>query len=399
MTTNAIRTRSERRDPPRRIVTWLLALVIGCAGAAQALANRTHAEIELVGHGHVYSIDANLHPPRTQQDLLRDRPPQSLRDAIQALNDDGYELIESINDDALGVDSGFQGMVVRDIKTGQLIIAFRGTDGPGDVIDDMGRVGVWQYNKFRSTLDRWARDYPNATVTGHSLGAALGQRYIADHPDAVHDAVFFQAPGVDDETNNRYRAATGTRGKPPRVPITYYQGLHDAVSEYGGDIQLEGRVFISTGGQVDPAFQGSPGGAVPKPPVLAAHRGLILQSSRNGSDANSFTTITEIPYDVYQRNRQRNQPTGILGQIADTLINRSPVPTGIRNTWNWLFGNHQAAEFPDGPESNPFLTPGWQDIVSQTTGPTSTRRPARDQNSGRGKPRRIRVPSYPPWLD
>ena len=174
----------------------------------------------------------------------------------QQLADDGMQLLDAIDDRG----SGLQAMVLKDQASGRTLIAFRGTEllDRGDIktdADSAGDVGRSQYSAHLDTLDGWARDYPGATVIGHSLGGALGQRFIADHAGQVGEGVFFNSPGIAPEHAHRY-ASFGRLRKPP--PVTIYVGRrvntariiggavdiydYDIVSELGGQSHLPGTI-------------------------------------------------------------------------------------------------------------------------------------------------------------
>jgi hypothetical protein len=136
-----------------------------------------------------------------------------LRDALKKR---GLKFREGIDNDR----TGMQAMVLEDEKTKQTYIAFRGTwpnarEGALDAITDAdhgGDTGSSQYNAHKARLDEWAQRYPNSVVTGHSLGGALGQRFIADHPEAVREGVLFNAPAVD--TRHGHQCARATKQPP-----------------------------------------------------------------------------------------------------------------------------------------------------------------------------------------
>jgi pimeloyl-ACP methyl ester carboxylesterase len=174
----------------------------------------------------------------------------------QQLADDGMQLLDAIDDRG----SGLQAMVLKDQASGRTLIAFRGTElsDRGDIktdADSAGDVGRSQYSAHLYTLDGWARDYPGATVIGHSLGGALGQRFIADHAGQVGEGVFFNSPGIAPEHAHRY-ASFGRLRKPP--PVTIYVGRrvnnariiggavdiydYDIFSELGGQSHLPGTI-------------------------------------------------------------------------------------------------------------------------------------------------------------
>jgi hypothetical protein len=156
------------------------------------------------------------------------------------LNDRGYKLKDSIDDR----DGGMQAVVLEDAK-GKNFIIFRGTELQlGDAVADLDRqgdIGNKQFEKHKDTLKHWSQKYPGSTITGHSLGSALGQRFVAEHPDSVREGVFFNPPGIDKRRAHKYADSK------VRPPVTHYvakgkNSISDLVSEWGGQSHISGRV-------------------------------------------------------------------------------------------------------------------------------------------------------------
>jgi pimeloyl-ACP methyl ester carboxylesterase len=173
---------------------------------------------------------------------------------LDNLKRNNLKLEDTVDDPVTGA----QAMVVRDVKTKDTFILFRGTwpvgdDKSADVVADadrFGDTGSAQYDRHKATFDKWAQRYPKSIVTGHSLGAALGQRFTADHPEAVREAVFFNAPAVDRLHAEKFARAT------TQPPVTIYIGgskvpdgssapAFDIVSEFGGRSHLPGKIVES----------------------------------------------------------------------------------------------------------------------------------------------------------
>ena len=155
----------------------------------------------------------------------------------------GYKLEDSIDDG----ESGLQAMVVRNVETGQTTVIFRGTEPSqsSDVVSDSdasGDIGSSQYDKHKEKLAAWAKEYPGSYVTGHSLGAALGQRFVAENADKVKEGVFFNAPGIGKVHAHKFARV------PKKPPVTIYVGSSkatgdpDLVSEAGGTSHLPSTV-------------------------------------------------------------------------------------------------------------------------------------------------------------
>lgn len=210
----------------------------------------------------------------------------------------GLRYREGIDDSG---STGMQAMVLQDEKTGRTYIAFRGTwpkgrEGTADVIADAdsgGDTGSVQYNAHRERLAQWAEKYPGAIVTGHSLGAALGQRYISEHPGAVREGVLFNAPAIAPEHGHRFARAK----KQP--PVTIYVGKtnvaddtsapdYDFVSELGGRNHLPAKIVEVTQTEPHSGFANV---------LLTSHTAPMLSG-------NAARKIEEIPYEDYQRQRE-----------------------------------------------------------------------------------------------
>ena len=116
-----------------------------------------------------------------------------------------------------------------------------------DLWPDLDRtVGRTQYEPNKAKLDEWAEKYPGAIVTGHSLGAALSQQFIADHPSQVKEAVLFAAPGVGDEIVEKFNNAN----TPTRPALTLYQGKGDLLT-YGGDAHFPSQGIMARGKKIE----------------------------------------------------------------------------------------------------------------------------------------------------
>ena len=222
------------------------------------------------------------------------------------LSANGLEYLDHIDNRQ----TGMQAILVKD-KTGdgRVYAIFRGTEPGPEFAQDLVRadLGQWvngqlavgknQYDKDKTKLDQWAKDHAgNLTVTGHSLGAALGQRFIADHPDAVSEATFFNAPAVECDLANRV-----PRDKLP--PINYYLHPRDPVSNLGGCQHLYGKVTMVEGGETD--------NYVPLYGRYVAHSAWMLQKGN--------TTKTPVDYDKHEAERDRDVARN---QIIEAALNK-----------------------------------------------------------------------------
>ena len=112
----------------------------------------------------------------------------------------GYRVVKSVDNK----DSGFQAEVL--VKGNDIIIAYRGTDSPKDLINDVAMAKKTIPDQATDAIklhDQIKWEYPNSdiTVTGHSLGGSLSQIVSAIRGC---DAVTFNAYGVRDMFEDSY---------------------------------------------------------------------------------------------------------------------------------------------------------------------------------------------------
>lgn len=97
--------------------------------------------------------------------------------------------------------NGFSATAFQD-KNGNIIIAYRGSDGVTDIKSDLEMVNGTkvpeQFEQAQEFYEEIRAEYPDAKIilTGHSLGGALSQLVAARNEDAY--AVTFNAPGTKD---------------------------------------------------------------------------------------------------------------------------------------------------------------------------------------------------------
>jgi len=123
-----------------------------------------------------------------------------------------YKILDSIDKS-----SGYHGVIYRNMETGDIVVAHRGTEFEGDKLRDLlatdGQMALIRLNQqldgARQAVDlalQYAKvpgsngEMPEVSVTGHSLGGALAQMTAAEY-------------GLRGETFNAYGAA-GLRRTP-----------------------------------------------------------------------------------------------------------------------------------------------------------------------------------------
>lgn len=176
----------------------------------------------------------------------------------EAIKHDGFEVKATYEDtdfavrkgEAVEEQAGFAAMVVEPPGNTAYIV-FRGTDDyAADMSDYLARkaqgkssgdggyevaVGRTQYARYKAQLNRLVEHYRGTgrriVVTGHSLGGALAQRFVADHPEFVDEMVLFQSPGVEHEVWKKMLDHKNRGGKVPNS--TLYVAEWDKVPDFG----------------------------------------------------------------------------------------------------------------------------------------------------------------------
>ena len=260
-------------------------------------------------------------------ELLAIRGDKPFRENLQR---NGLELLDQIDNRA----TGLQAVLVRDARgDGRVYAIMRGTefsvstnnerlrDGFADA--NTNRIGYHQYEADKATLAQWAHKHNgNLTVTGHSLGAALAQRFVLDHPSAVKEVVAFNPPALDEESCKRLALKQ-------LPPVTYYVQPRDPVSRLGGACHVPGRVFKVEGGNTE-TFN-------PNSKWLAEHRGYMLGDG---------TTVNEVNFGQWQseRTQEINAAWTALGRAGEGFKQNPPVGTTYKlnpNTVHKLVGDSQ----------------------------------------------------------
>jgi len=109
-----------------------------------------------------------------------------------------------------------------------LVLAFRGSDDPTDWKNDFQNINADypKFDKLFALVDLYAAAHDlKVVVTGHSLGGALAENYMAhhkDHGDLSYQAVTFASPGALISPGTDARITDYVIGDDPIV----FAGLH-----------------------------------------------------------------------------------------------------------------------------------------------------------------------------
>lgn len=215
---------------------------------------------------------------------------------------DGYVALSSdelrklgIEDMLVDPESGFKASVYRDSETGQLVVAFAGTD-PGDLVGDVpndiaGGVSTTKQDLLAMSIAGVLANGPeaqNVTYTGHSLGGRLAS-LAAIRSGAP--AVTFNPAGVSD-----LAAATALAQRDDVNVMTASTVLADAsrhVRVYMTEGDLLNNAQEASGGLAPPAFGDAlyvvhdPTGGSPGDQHLQASMLAALEYERNHAGASA----------------------------------------------------------------------------------------------------------------
>ncbi|MBK9036413.1 MAG: DUF4157 domain-containing protein [Myxococcales bacterium] len=131
------------------------------------------------------------------------------------------------------------------------VIAFRGSRGDEDFLEDTTGVGVGmgQFSMNQALIERELTGIGagrGVVATGHSLGGALAEITAAYYPNLVVSVVTFQAPGISRAVIERLRSQpAGER------PTAHHYRVHGCVVDNAGEGSLPGAVTVFDGGGAD----------------------------------------------------------------------------------------------------------------------------------------------------
>ncbi|MBK5931713.1 peptidoglycan DD-metalloendopeptidase family protein [Halochromatium salexigens] len=237
--------------------------------------------------------------------LLADGEPQpvSLPSSDNTLL--GWDVVKVFERGSAVTPDAFVAVALASV-TGETVLAFRGTKGLGDWLDnirDFSGPGSSQFDEAWDTLDieTWLRDHPGTHLTGHSQGGAQAQlaavrAATSPEPFQVGTVTTFNSAGISNDKYNAFMTGADTVGA-----VTHVISANDLVS-------LSGDAFLP--GVVDRYdFDLDVTGNLPsiRDFVIAAHTGHwsnegYYAGSYHSSDFNQHTGYRDVTYDLTVEN-------------------------------------------------------------------------------------------------
>ena len=196
------------------------------------------------------------------------------------------------------------------------IITFRGSADPSKsefreiwkdwVVNDLNPsgVGVPQFNSVKTRVSDVIDMHKPIDMTGHSLGAALAQKFAALQPSSINRVVTFQSPGIAKGDVAKFQSAR------KRPQVTHHIAKGDLV-DFAGEAFLPGNVY-----EHHMATTGPLAGAGP-----AAHMSHLLAgpTSVNVEPTRKFD---EYPHQYRRKAAEllRSNVINLLTTVPETLI-------------------------------------------------------------------------------
>jgi hypothetical protein len=159
-------------------------------------------------------------------------------------NNDNWEVYAISGN--TGYNDGYYGVAFRNTQTDEVVVSFRGTDGPRDVTPDLqiafGQNLPNQYSNAQSFYDEVLQqaeedNYGVPSITGHSLGGGLAQLVGAVTGATTYT---FNAPGVKSLLDN-LGLPQGDYNN-----INNYNATYDPASEVGNQIGNSESISVSS---------------------------------------------------------------------------------------------------------------------------------------------------------
>lgn len=228
---------------------------------------------------------------------------------------------------------------VRQLHGGKVrpVMAFRGSEGEGDLESDLGEGGVgrsqWLGNEAMirdQLMDLSGRG--RVVVTGHSLGGALAQLTAAMYPGHVSEVVTFQSPAIPAAVVAQLKAHNDAAKPRDQIASTHYQVDGDLIDEIGrehtpgivvkADVEEDGAIDAHTH-LLAKSVTDEDGGAVVKGDPALGGAGAIATGELDDAAVDGaagkdrLASVTIMSTDKYQA-EERN---GALEDMRQTSLN------------------------------------------------------------------------------
>ncbi|MCG7904954.1 MAG: hypothetical protein JAY95_00325, partial [Candidatus Thiodiazotropha taylori] len=174
---------------------------------------------------------------------------------------DQYDgVIEAIDIDEFGQEhtymktTGLSVTLFENVKTGEQVVAVRGTDDMLDVITDVVDIGVIgtaekqeQYAALSAKVQQWLGDgvlQSGFSVTGHSLGGFLSANLAIDYSSDITHTYLYNAPGVTGVAEGLLQAIHNTLSPDSLINIPNVLPISNIIAS--GDIVSSVGMYVST---------------------------------------------------------------------------------------------------------------------------------------------------------
>lgn len=202
--------------------------------------------------------------------------------------------------------------------TPTLVVAFRGSDDREDSVADLRDINA-TYAEFRglvAAVDAYAAEagFGQVAVTGHSLGGAMAQIYMAEHPgDATREANTFGSPGVLQAAGADARIENFVIADDPAVVLGANRAVAGAILQ--ADPALAEAVALRAAGRLPGLTAEDALASIPFLTANYVNRGSfeVLPAASGGTDAEAVLS------GLARAGAARHAPTLYVVEVAKAL--------------------------------------------------------------------------------
>ncbi|MEW8350914.1 MAG: calcium-binding protein [Candidatus Thiodiazotropha taylori] len=285
---------------------------------------------------------------------------------------DQYDgVIEAIDIDEFGQEhtymktTGLSVTLFENVKTGEQVVAVRGTDDMLDVITDVVDIGVIgtaekqeQYAALSAKVQQWLGDgvlQSGFSVTGHSLGGFLSANLAIDYSGDITHTYLYNAPGVTGVAEGLLQAIHNTLS--PDNPINIPNVLPISNIIASGDIVSSVGMYVST-----PIMM-----SVEARLPLGAHSMVRVTDALAIYNLFSSIDFRETLSDLSSilnaaSNRINESLETLVYELSELLMAPIVVPKGDRNALYQAIHTIETELFIDRAIADPQLKPIYQNL-------------------------------------